>query len=615
VLATLFLAILICFTSCSNSSSPVNSAPKIIGAYTLNGDIICLYDDNTFTIIKDNTVTLSGTYTRDTDGYKLTVGQASDDKATSGDSLVLKVEDDGNISVSQSDIEAYDKGDKGSQTVAPSQPGNPGSDDSSSDIRHSIRDDVSEELKIKENFSAAQNADGIQIKFAIPKDTNSYEVYIDGIGLVTENYFGVGNMAEDDFFYPFLTPNKEYTIQVVFFGAEVEIDGWNYGRPDGDGLIGWFDVKATAGANSKGEVRLNDFGKITVEKNGDFKFTKKPAFENESLIQDWILGIGLSEGVSWLHDDRRSKWLTEIDIPNKEILNKKYNFYTYPRPYGDVTKVDFIVYRPKLFYEYGGKEYKYQWDGYTLDTNCRAEEFLLANIDIKKSEDVAKIQGTWKYVWEGDVEVYNIPCHGVCNETFVISGNNVKNNWSYTYTKRNGSAFTKKEIANWCSYYFSDTLPNDCFYYEEGEFYYDFPNYDSSNEDTSVGESKEDSTGDDYPKPVEPSTPNENVSDKTDTVSRFAVKSSDGKTAYKYKIYTLDSNVTLSSDSKTLTVKYENGEQPLSEYFADYTSSSGSYTCYYDLKLFADGSSLKIICSGKNDNGTDYSYGSDYKKQ
>ncbi|MBD5434808.1 MAG: hypothetical protein HDR35_11030 [Treponema sp.] len=315
----------------------------------------------------------------------------------------------------------------------------------------------------------------------------------------------------------------------MFLKAEVEKDGWNYGHPDGDGIIGWFDVKATAGASSKGEVRLNDFGKIAVEKNGDFKFTKKPAFENENLIQDWILGIGLSEGVSWLHDDRRSKWLTEIDIPNKEILNKKYNFYTYPRTYGDVTKVDFIVYRPKLFYKYSEKEYKYQWDGYTLDTNCRAEEFLLTSIDITKSTDVEKIKGTWVYKWEGDVEVYNIPCHDVYNDTFVITGSNAKNNWSHIYTKRNGSAFTQEEIKK--------------FTYHDEECY------------------------------------------------------------------------TLSDDGKTLTEKSNDESRPLSEYFADYTSSSGSYTCHYDLKLFADGSSLKIICSGKNDDGTDYSYGTDYKKQ
>ncbi|MBD5434807.1 MAG: hypothetical protein HDR35_11025 [Treponema sp.] len=196
------MSILICFASCSNSSSPVNSTPKIIGAYTLNGDIICLYDDNTFTIIKDNSVTVSGTYIRGENDFTLTVDQASDGKATSGDSLVLKVEGNGTINVSRSDIDGYEEGDKGSQAS------NPGSDDSSSDIRHSLRDDVSEELKIKENFSAVQNADGIQIKFTIPKDANAYEVYIDRIGLVTENFFGVGNMTEDDFFYPFLAPNK-----------------------------------------------------------------------------------------------------------------------------------------------------------------------------------------------------------------------------------------------------------------------------------------------------------------------------------------------------------------------------------------------------------------------
>lgn len=219
------------------------------------------------------------------------------------------------------------------------------------------------------NFSAEENAEGIFITFAIPEDTNAYEVYIEGIGLVTENYFGVGNKSEDDFFYPFLTPNKDYTIRVKFLKKEVEKDGWNFGRPD-DGIIGYFDVTAKAGADSQGEVYLTSKGQIDVKKNGDFIFTKKPAFENESLIQDWILGIGLSEGVSWLHDDRRSKWLTEIDIPNKEILNKKYNFYTYPRSNDDVTKVDFIVYRPKLSYKYGEKEYNYQWAGYTLDTNC-----------------------------------------------------------------------------------------------------------------------------------------------------------------------------------------------------------------------------------------------------
>ena len=507
---------------------------------------------------------------------------------------MLKVESNGNISVSQSDIDGYEEGDEGEQTVPPSQSGNPGSDDSSSDIRHSLRDDVSEELKIKENFSAVQNADGIQIEFTIPKDANAYEVYIDRIGLVTENFFGVGNMTEDDFFYPFLAPNKEYTIRVVFLKAEVEKDGWNYGHPDGDGIIGWFDVKATAGASSKGEVRLNDFGKIAVEKNGDFKFTKKPAFENENLIQDWILGIGLSEGVSWLHDDRRSKWLTEIDIPNKEILNKKYNFYTYPRTYGDVTKVDFIVYRPKLFYKYSEKEYKYQWDGYPLDTNCRAEEFLLTSIDIKKSEDVEKIKGKWRY----DEVFYDDPRSGLTTnftELYDIDDENIAVKYIHAITKRNGSAFTKKEIAeHWCSYYPSDTLPNDCFYYEEGEFYYD-------------------SDSDDVNKPNDSSSSNGDASSETAPVSKFAVnKSSDGQTAYKYKIYTLYSYVTLSSDLKTLTEKYEDVKQPLSECFADY---NGDFTRKYDLKLFEGGRVFRVSWFGKDEYGTDYKWHRDFQKQ
>lgn len=41
-------------------------------------------------------------------------------------------------------------------------------------------------------------------------------------------------------------------------------------------MVGWFDVNAKAGENSKGLVRLKDFGEIKVENNGDFKYTKKP---------------------------------------------------------------------------------------------------------------------------------------------------------------------------------------------------------------------------------------------------------------------------------------------------------------------------------------------------
>ena len=68
------------------------------------------------------------------------------------------------------------------------------------------------------NFSVEEdNKEGIYINyFAIPQNANSYRVYIDGIGQVTENYFGVGKLTRGEFLYPFLEPNKEYTVRVVF---------------------------------------------------------------------------------------------------------------------------------------------------------------------------------------------------------------------------------------------------------------------------------------------------------------------------------------------------------------------------------------------------------------
>lgn len=300
-----------------------------------------------------------------------------------------------------------------------------------------------------QNAPAEKNADGIYIKFAIPnKDVVRYEVFIEGIGQVSET--GVGeNKTEDDFFYPFVNKNTEYTVRINFLKNENQDDeGYTIETPDQ--VVDWFEVKATAGANSKGEVCLKDFGEIEVKDNGNFKFTKKPAFENESLLTgssyDWVLGIGLSEGVSWEHPNRRSKWLTEIEVPNKDLLGKTHNFYTYPRPYGDVTKVDFIVYRPKMSYQYGGKEYKYQWGGKTVDTNCRPEAELWADINVTNSADVAKIQGTWTENGEwDDTESHYVNVHVVYNSVLVIDATTVEN-WSFTYTKLDGSAFTKEEL-------------------------------------------------------------------------------------------------------------------------------------------------------------------------
>lgn len=328
---------------------------------------------------------------------------------------------------------------------------------------HSLGE-ISEELKIEEtdssgnkNFSAEEdNKEGVYVEFAIPKNANSYKVLIDGIGQVTEDYFGVGNKTEDDFFYPFLEPNKEYTVRVIFQKEEkIDSQGYTVNTPDYE--IGYFDITAKAGAQSKGEVFLEDFGKVQVEKNGDFKFTKKTAFHNENLLKDeWVMEIGLNEGVSWMHPDRRSKWLTQIQIPCKK-LGETYNFYTYPRYWGDVTKVDFIAYRPIMYYEYGEKQYRYQWDGYALDTNCKPESELWTKIDISKDADVAKITGTWTRIdWEDDYD-YDIPVHVVHNAVMTITNNKVKTTRHIIYTKLNGSAFTDEDVSK-------------VIYYDENEY-------------------------------------------------------------------------------------------------------------------------------------------------
>ena len=315
-------------------------------------------------------------------------------------------------------------------------------------IDHSLGEEISEELEVvetdssgKKNFSTEENDYGIYIKFAIPENTAAYWIMIDGIGKITENYFN-DNRTNDDFFYPFLEPNKEYTVRVQFRKAN-NTDSSGYEIPTANVIIGYFDITAKAGAQSKGEVFLEDFGKVQVEKNGDFKFTKKTAFHNESLLKDeWVMEIGLCEGVSWMYADMRYKWCTSIEIPCKK-LGETYNFYTYPRYWGDVTKVDFIAYRPIMYYEYGEKQYRYQWDGYALDTNCKPESELWTDIDITK--DAAKLQGTWTFVWKGNYDWYDISCYNVDTETLIIDGDKVK--WTYcsTHTKLDGTAFTFTE--------------------------------------------------------------------------------------------------------------------------------------------------------------------------
>ena len=441
---------------------------------------------------------------------------------------------------------------------------------------------VSEGNRLSEEYFDVKSCDdGIYLECDVPGGTTQFRVYIDGIGLVAEDLRCNENRSRGYFFYPFLTPEKKYTISFVFLREEdFDEDGYCLGHAYGNDAIAWFETEATAGKNSKGEVRIKDFGEIEVGDNGDFKFTKKLTFENEQLLTgsgyDWTLGIGISEGRSWLWPDRRSKWLTEIQIPNKEILNKPYNFYTYPRTYGDVTKADFIVWRPRLSYTYKGEVYPYQWDGYTLDTNCKAYSELWTNIDITKDEDVKKLKGTWtrKSEWDDyDDGVYNygISYHCIYTDSYTFVDKTVKNEWSYTYTKRDGSVFTKEEL-----YSIADNLDWE---------YKEIPLSDAAEFEKELA--------------VDPTVLKyeKDILAYTDEY-------------YGYRIYRLGSNNAVSSDGKTLTNKYANGGA-LSEYFADYSDGYG-YSVHYDLKLFDD--VLRIIRSGK-DKYEDYEYDADYKKQ
>lgn len=324
-----------------------------------------------------------------------------------------------------------------------------------SSIDYTLGDAPSENLILgKENFSVEENPDGIYIKFAIPKKAVAYKIYIDGVGLVTENY-SIKDLPEDNFFYPFLDPNEEYAVRVVFLEEEKpDNEGFIIGyQSGGDGVVGWFDVNAKAGENSKGLVRLKDFGEIKVENNGDFKYTKKTAFDDKNCPTwndyDWVVNTAVVEGVSWMHEGRKTKWLGEIYIPH-ETLAQTRNLYTtkYYWRSGEALKIDFICYRPMMSYtDKEGNPYTYQWAGSTVDTpQLKSEEEMFTDIDITKSADVAKIQGTWTYKSEWDSNDYGIPYHTAYINTLVITDSNVKSNQSYTYTKRNGQCFSKEEL-------------------------------------------------------------------------------------------------------------------------------------------------------------------------
>lgn len=582
------MAILICFAACDNGSTSDSSEknPEILVSYELNGDAIKLYDDNTFVItLKDNAGTIFGTYSNLTSGHKLMVTKASGDIAKSGDILRLSIAD-GKISVAYSDIARYSTKDEGKVTegTTPTTPsGSQGSEDSDTD--YSLGDAPNGNRLSEDYFTDKKSEDGIYLECTVPAGTVQSRVYIDGIGQVAEEIQYNDKKNKGNFFYPFLDSGKEYTIRIVFLRDEdKDDDGFVIDYINGDGVVGWLETKVTAGAKSKGEVRVTDSGEVEVKPNGDFKFTKRPTFKNENLLpEDWMINIGLVEGVSWMHEGRKTKWSGVVDIPQKELTQTR-NLYTSCSWKSENLKIQFICHRPILYYKYDGKEYRYQWDGPAVDTpDVKTEEELWTSIDISNAADVAKIKGTWTNKNEWDTNRYNIQYHTAYTSTLIIDSNNVKNSESWVYTKLDSSAFTKEEL-----------LGNSNFY----TYHLD---YGENNNGIKSSEVKE----------FESKLNNDSSILKFEKISWAKNETEE---IYYYKIYTLDSDKTLSNDGKILFQKRENQYESLSQLFKDREDSDGEVIKYY-IKLFADGNTLQVTESIKYPYEEERRYQTDYKKQ
>jgi len=582
-------------------SNPSETKPIVVATYGLKGDEISLYNDKTFTIsLKDSTSKILGLYASVSGYMTLLVDKESVNLAKSGDVLKLKVAEDGKIEVISSDIDRYAEGEKGEQTGGTQNPG---------DADDPLGEPPAENLRLpKDYYSAIPRDDGIYFEFSVPKGArggNACTVSIAGIGQVAEVIALNEKGNKGTFFYPFVKPSTKYTVRFRFPREEDTDDEGFVINYISDGTVGWFETTAIAGKNSLGEVKLTETGEIEVQDNGDFRFTKRPTFEGEQLLTgndyDWTEAVCPVEGVSWLEEGRKTKWGGEILIPQK-LLEQKHNLYTsdYNGWKGDLKSINFLCIRPKMNkYTYDGIDYTYQWDNFLYKTpNLTSEAQLWTEIDMNNPADVNKIVGTWKYSnewedWYDDKKTLKVKA--VWEENLGIESKNVTETDIWTYTKPNGSAFTDDEIkTHFCYTRFSDSLPeneDEYFVYEEGTF------SDGSNLGGSAGN---DNTPD--------SDDKDNAYDSDDIIEQ-----SESKTTYKYKIYVLHNNYSISSDKKTIT-ETNSRNASISEYFADYSDYYKNYTRHYTVKLFEDGNTLRIVRSGTDD-GEPYEWYRDYKKQ
>ena len=226
----------------------------------------------------------------------------------------------------------------------------------------------------EDQYSVIDTEEGIYIEFNIPKETWQTRVYIDGMGQVAEEVCDNSSSSNynANFFFPFVEAEKTYKIRLVFYRDEdKDGNGFVIDYKNDDGVVGWFETELTAGPESKGEVRFTSKGKISVNKKGDFRFTQKPTFTNEHLLDGkWAVDIGVVEGISWEHGaERKTKWHSiGTPIPCTE-LTKQINLYQDQNDVSvkDKYSIDFICVRPVMSYEYNGKEYKYQWESFAQD--------------------------------------------------------------------------------------------------------------------------------------------------------------------------------------------------------------------------------------------------------
>jgi len=321
-----------------------------------------------------------------------------------------------------------------------------------SDIDYSLGAAPDKEPLSEDEYSAKENSDGIYLEFDIPKKTWQTRVYIEGIGQVAEQVWYNEDNTKGDFFFPFVEAEKKYTIRFVFLREEdKDEDDFVIDYIDGDGVIAWFETNVTAGANSKGEARIKDFGKVDAKKNGDFKFTRKLEFENEKVLTgsdyDWTVDIGLVDGISWNHGtERKTKWYESVEIERENITDTCNLFDMRTWSHG----IDFICVRPIMRYKYGDKTYGYQWDSFVQDIYYPPKADSFETIDISNHSQVSKICGTWEFKtnWTSDdYKIYDsiVPMKINQTKTLTIDAQNIENKIIEAVTKKNGDAFTEQE--------------------------------------------------------------------------------------------------------------------------------------------------------------------------